>query len=92
MSFYPEVVILLSAKLITSNLNYVQIIKLLLYTNLRAFNGHGFFFLCLGYLTAGVEIFDFRFCGRANLVVKRELGRRLCGRCHTDAAAKDGRG
>ena len=27
------------------------------------------FFLCLGYLTAGVEIFDFRFCGRANVVV-----------------------
>jgi len=23
----------------------------------------------LGYLTAGVEIFDFRFCGRANVVV-----------------------
>ena len=27
------------------------------------------FFLCLGYLTAGVGIFDFRFCGRANVVV-----------------------
>ena len=30
------------------------------------------FFLCLGYLTAGVEIFDFRFCGRANVVVKEK--------------------
>ena len=27
------------------------------------------FFLCFVYLTAGVEIVDFRFCGRANVVV-----------------------
>ena len=33
----------------------------------------GFFFLCLGYLTAGVEIFDFRFCGRANVVVMSDI-------------------
>ena len=32
------------------------------------------FFLCLGYLTAGVEIFDFRFCGRANVVVSGHMG------------------
>ena len=37
------------------------------------------FFLCLGYLTAGVEIFDFRFCGRANVVVIDPLGRARVG-------------
>ena len=36
------------------------------------------FFLCLGYLTAGVEIFDFRFCGRANVVVMSDI---VVGRC-----------